>query len=341
MDFLRKAQRGAARLAAPWLFRRYFSKGRKTRTPWAQGKRFCVTISFDYDFPEDVQAIPELLELLESYEVPASHACIGKFVEREPGLHRKILERKDEIINHTYSHPNNETFNPDRFFNKMPEAEQEEEIAGFEKVAHDLLDYQASGFRTPHFGNLHTQSVYDILERRRYRYSSSTTMTTTESWGQPYRPARKDFHQRGKPADTQKNRNNGQRENAKESGHDAESADQATSAYRLWELPMMACPEHYKPLFDSWHCFRSQPPAHAHDGDFFRLFGKSVALAEEYGTYLNFYFDPRDVVHLKDFERSLALLKEKDAWLAKSEDVAAWSENAEGAAKTPAPSGNA
>ncbi len=307
MDILRKAQRGAARLAAPWLFRRYFSKGSKTAAHWPQGKRFAVTISFDYDFPEDVAAIPELLELLESYEVPASHACIGKFIEHEPALHRNILERKDEIINHTYSHPNNETFNPDRFFNEMTEDEQEEEISGFERVAQKLLDYRAPGFRTPHFGNLHTQSVYDILERRGYRYSSSTTLTNTQSWGAPYRPARSDFRKRG--------------ENTK--------AENANGAYPLWELPMMACPEHYKPLFDSWHCFRSQPPAHDKDGDFYRLFEKAIQLGETYGTYLNFYFDPRDVVHLKDFERSLALLKQKDVWLARSQDVAALFEDAE------------
>lgn len=322
MDFLRKAQRGAARLAAPLLFRHYFSKGRNVAVRWPQGRRFAVTISFDYDFPEDVAAIPELLELLESYEVPASHACIGKFIEREPELHCRILERKDEIINHTYSHPNNETFNPDRFFNEMTEAEQEEEISGFERVAQKLLDYKAPGFRTPHFGNLHTQSVYDILERRGYRYSSSTTLTNTQSWGAPYRPARGDFRKRGHTHDAQRG-----------------SAMKSDAPYPLWELPMMACPEHYKPLFDSWHCFRSQPPAHNKDGDFYRLFEKAVQLGESYGAYLNFYFDPRDVVHLKDFERSLALLKQKDAWLAKSQDVAALFEDAE-KARAQTPTGN-
>ncbi|MBI5226927.1 polysaccharide deacetylase family protein [Candidatus Micrarchaeota archaeon] len=329
MEIIHRLQRKAMSLASPMLFDRYFSKGQKTekrntdsghdistqmqnRPTWPGGKKFAVTISFDYDFPEDVAAIPRLLDLLEAYEISASHAVIGKFVERDPKPHQKILERHDEIINHTYSHPNNETFNPDHFFNRMTEPQQEEEIAGFEKVAHDSLDYRAPGFRTPHFGNLHTQSVYQILERRGYRYSSSTTLTTTESWGLPYRPARNDFHNRGQNVAPNEN-NDSNNENGK-----------TQSGYPLWELPMMACPEHYKPLFDSWHCFRSHPPAHQKAGDFLRLFTKAMALGEKYGAYMNFYFDPRDVVDLADFEKSLALLKEKKAWAAKSEDVAAW-----------------
>ena len=42
------------------------------------------------------------------------------------------------------------------------------------------------GFRTPHYGQLHTQSVYDILDELNYKYSSSTTAYGTDGFGAPY-----------------------------------------------------------------------------------------------------------------------------------------------------------
>jgi hypothetical protein len=86
----------------------------------------------------------------------------------------------------------------------------------------------------------------------------------------------------------------------------------------------MSCPRHYFSVFDSWHCFRASPPAHHRKGEFSQVFKEAVELARRYGVYANFYFDPRDVCGLKDFERALEFLGErkKDLWVAPSADVA-------------------
>ncbi len=288
---MKRVLRHAVSLAAPLLWKKFFH-GRPPN-PWLN-RRIPVTISFDPDYPEDVEAIPKLLELFGTFGWKTSFACIGRWVEKYPRIHHAILDQGHEIINHTFDHPNNELLNSKQFFNKLSEKEQEEQIAGFEATAKKILDYTPVGFRSPHFGDLHTQSVYAILERRGYTYSSSTHWTVTNSQGRPYRPSKTDFHR--------KDENNG---------------------YRLLELPMASCPRHYFPVFDTWHCYRTQPPAHPKAGQFKTVFQEAVTLAQKNQAYANFYFDPRDVVDNPDFEESLVWLKNKDVSVGRSDHVAA------------------
>ena len=150
------------------------------------GYRACLTLSFDCDYREDVEALPELLDMLAEYRFKASFACIGRWIERFPDEHRAILEYGHEILNHTYSHPNNEELNPDRYFNALSAVEQREEIAQCHSVCQDILDYNPIGFRTPHFGNLHTAGIYGILRELGYVYSSSVIAPRSPSFGLPY-----------------------------------------------------------------------------------------------------------------------------------------------------------
>ncbi len=287
---MKRVLRSVAALAAPLLWKKYFH-GRPTN-PWG-GRRIPVTVSFDPDYPEDVEAIPKLLELFGTFGWKTSFACIGRWVEKYPRIHQAILDQGHEIINHTYSHPNNELLNAEKYFNKMTAAEQEDEIAGFEKTAKVILDYAPTGFRSPHFGDLHTQSVYEILERRGYRYCSSTSWTNTHSHGLPYRPSREDFHKTDE-----------------KNGH------------ALLELPMVNCPRHYLAVMDTWHCYRTQPPAHPKPGQFKTVFQEAVILAEKNQAYANFYFDPRDVADNPDFAQSLEWLAGEDVHVCTSESVA-------------------
>ncbi|MBI4361410.1 polysaccharide deacetylase family protein [Candidatus Micrarchaeota archaeon] len=287
---MKKLLRRGAAWAAPLLWRKFFHGG--TKPVWPHGKKAAVTVSFDPDYPEDVQSIPRLLEIFNGAGFKSSFACIGRWIEKYPRVHHQILDEGHEIINHTYSHPNNEFLNAEQFFNKMPEKEQEQEIAGFEATAKTVLDYTPVGFRSPHFGDLHTQSVYNVLERRGYAYSSSTNMTVTDSHGLPYRPSKGNFRKKDE------------------------------NGYNVLELPMVACPEHFFPVFDTWHCYRTQPPAHPEDGEFSRLFKKAITLAERHGTYANFYFDPRDVAHRNEFQECMDWLKGRCVWVASSRDVA-------------------
>ncbi len=278
--------RGCASLAAPLLWKNYL---RKNERKWPRGK-YALTISFDYDYVEDVSLIPSLCELMDSYGVPASHACVGKYVESFAREHAPILDRGDEVINHSYSHPNG-PLNPYEHFNELSRKRMEEEIIGAEKAFAEI-GAKCTGFRTPHFGNLNSQQVYEVLEERGYAYSSSTNLVTTKSRGTPYHPNKNDFHLNSPPH------------------------------YRILELPVFSCPVHYYPVFDSWHCFETR--AHHRRGEFFNAFKKAVGLAEEYGSYLNLYFDPRHVAGEKDFEEILEFASRADAWVATSKEVAEW-----------------
>ena len=144
-------------------------------------------LSFDLDFEKDYKALPTILKVLEKHDLKACFAVIGKFVEKYPDIHRRVVNEGHELINHTYTHPDNPHWNSSRTFNKLTYKEQKEEIEKAHEVIYKITGYECIGFRTPHFGNLHTESVYYILKELGYRYSSSTAACSTEGFGAPYR----------------------------------------------------------------------------------------------------------------------------------------------------------
>lgn len=284
MNFLRKLARRVIKPLAPTMLDFYLSRSTNTL------QKSVVNISFDCDFSSDVELLPNLVEQLNSFDIKSSFACIGRWIEKYPQIHKKVLDNGHEIINHTYSHPNS-VLN-DNFFNKISKKEQITEILEFEKVCKKLFDYKPVGFRTPHLGDLHGQFVYPLLEELGYLYSSSTILTRTKSYGLPYFPSKKNFLMSGKPN------------------------------YNVLELPIMVCPEHYFPLLDSWHCFRSSPPAHPKAEDFFRTFKKAINLITKHKVIGTFYFDPVDVAKNKDFAESLEFLCENKVLVKTCEETA-------------------
>ena len=86
----------------------------------------CFTPSFDCDFPQDVEAIPGILKRLKQFPFKASFACVGYWIEKYPDIHKMILDYGHEIINHTYSHPDNDLINPDRKFRECSYEEKKE-----------------------------------------------------------------------------------------------------------------------------------------------------------------------------------------------------------------------
>ncbi|MBI5118512.1 polysaccharide deacetylase family protein [Candidatus Poribacteria bacterium] len=151
------------------------------------GKPSCLTLSFDCDYPEDVTAIPSLLEILRPYPFRASFACVGYWIEKYPEVHGRILEDGHEIINHTYSHPDNEILNPGRKFRECTLSEKTEEVERCHTVCERILGYSPSGFRIPHFKHNFGPEIYGILQKLGYRISSSTWLTNTLTGGLPFR----------------------------------------------------------------------------------------------------------------------------------------------------------
>ncbi len=148
--------------------------------PYKEGT---YALTFDFDFEKDIEVFPQLLDLLKKYDIKAGLAVIGKFVEKYPEIHMRAVEEGHEIINHTYTHPDNPHWSPNRFFNQLSYNEQKYEIEKAHKVISNILGYDCVGFRTPHYGNLHTDNVYCILKELGYKYSSSTAACSFDGYG--------------------------------------------------------------------------------------------------------------------------------------------------------------
>ncbi len=152
------------------------------RNPLGEG---AYALTFDFDFEKDIEAFPTLLDLLKKNNVRAGMAVIGKFVEKYPDIHKRAVDEGHEIINHSYTHPDNPHWAPNRYFNKLSYAAQKDEIEKAHEVYHRVLGVESVGFRTPHYGNLHTESVYPILAELGYKYSSSTAACGYKGFGAP------------------------------------------------------------------------------------------------------------------------------------------------------------
>jgi len=129
---MKRVLRKAVELASPLLYEKFFFGSRGAS--WA-GRKCAVSITFDVEYARDAKALKRTAELLDSYSVKGSFACIGKLVEQFPREHALIADEGHEIMNHTYSHPNHDVLNPAEFFNRLPREKQEWEIAEFEKTS--------------------------------------------------------------------------------------------------------------------------------------------------------------------------------------------------------------
>ncbi|MBM3279379.1 MAG: polysaccharide deacetylase family protein [Candidatus Handelsmanbacteria bacterium] len=237
---------------------------------------FC-TLSFDCDFPRDVEALPEVCSLLEQYGVAASFACIGQWVQRYPAEHRCLVEAGFELLNHTQTHPN--LYHPDyayargadlsrKRFDLLVPREKRAEIEEAHATFVEVLGYAAYGFRTPHFGTLHTPEVYPILSELKYRFSSSVMAGASPRGGIPYQ-----------------------------------------AGGGVWEFPLSPCPAHPFGVLDSWHSLSKRDPAHGRPGELTSLFVRLGEQVQGRGGYVNIYLDPRDALDSGELRRILDYLR--------------------------------
>lgn len=182
---MRKFEAHLAALFCPHLYTRWLYRHNKGKQDWGD-KKACLTLSFDCDYVEDIYALPKVLDLLRAHSFKASFACVGKLIEQYPSEHKSIIAEGHEIVNHTYTHPNHEKLNPSHTFNELTFEQQQEEIAKCHKVCENVLNYSPIGFRTPHFGMLHTKRVYQILKEAGYAYSSSLALIQSSTYGMPF-----------------------------------------------------------------------------------------------------------------------------------------------------------
>ena len=219
------------------------------------------TVSFDCDFPRDVEVLPEVSRLFRERQYVASFACIGRWVRQFPEEHRCLVADGHELLNHTETHPNlfhpgySYASDPDlstKHFNQISERERRREIELCDATFKEILGYNAKGFRTPHFGHQHVNDVYGVLNDLDYSFSSSVMVADPAHCALPYRT---------------------------EPG--------------VWEFPVSPCPDHPHGLLDSWHAIGKTNPSHNRPGELAGLFRISAERIQRCGGHLNIYLDPK------------------------------------------------
>lgn len=150
---------------------------------WPDGKPYGATISFDFDAeevwigenPENVQrpgvlsqgaygpkrAIPEILSLLEKYDITASFFICGRDAERHPESVRSIVAAGHEIAHHGYTHTSPTELTPD---------EQEFELIEGLRVLREF-GRPVTGYRSPSWEV--TDHTRKLLIDNGFEYSSN------------------------------------------------------------------------------------------------------------------------------------------------------------------------
>jgi len=232
-------------------------------TPSGDCHKIPFYLSFDLDFAKDIQSLPNLFTRLNRYHVKASFACIGKFIEMFPEAHREILSEGHEIVNHTYSHPDNDELNPTSFYVELSPNEQFEEIRKMQEVCEKILQYQPMGFRLPHFGNIVEVDMiclYHQLKKLGMMYDTSLLKYNLPK-GSP------DIYE--------------------------------TEVSGITEFGISTCPYHPYAAADSWHIFRSDRNVYRwihRFKNFEDTFQKLVQDCFHRQEMINIYLDPLDLV---------------------------------------------
>ncbi len=249
------------------------------------GRRSCVTLSFDCDYPEDIEAIPDLLKLLKPYPYKTSFACVGYWIEKYPKEHAMILEHGHEIMNHTQTHPDNDILTPGRKFKRISRDEKMAEISQCHEVCRKVLGYAPKGLRIPHFKHLFTDEIYGLLKEMGYLYSSSTWVTGTTTYGRP-------FH-----------------------------AEHGIVEFPLSNCPLH--PFTVFDTWHSLNAQRlSHRIVHRGPESYCDLFNDLLTWGDTTGSYINVYMDPLDMKKIGNFKTILdRLAHEETFWVATYEEI--------------------
>lgn len=258
-------------LKYPFFLHFYFQCGRKKFE--SNPKKAAFTLSFDCDYEKDLEALPVLLNLLKKYKTKATFACIGLWIEKYPEVHKDILKNGHEILNHSYSHPDNEELNPNKKFNEISPDERKEEIERCHLACKNILNYEPTGFRVPHFARLFTRDIYRILRDLNYAYSSSTRAIGTSENGQPF------------------------------------LTEEAIVEFPLSPCPAHPFVIFDSLHTTSERVTGAQ---HKNCDNFYKWFTRLINVAIRTDSYINVYFDPQDIVKVSSFEKVLEYIRKRE-----------------------------
>jgi peptidoglycan/xylan/chitin deacetylase (PgdA/CDA1 family) len=273
---------GLLTFGAPKMLVRTIYAGNRGKQLWGD-KKACFTLSFDCDYPEDVEDIPSVLTMLGEHQLKASFAAVGHWVDQFPRQHAMVLEQGHELMNHTWSHPDNEILNPGRKFRWISAEEKMEEIVKCHDIVRKLYGVEMSGLRIPHFKHLFSEDIYPLLEQAGYTYSSSTWLTNTTSRGLPF------------------------------------MAPHGLVEFPLATCPLH--PFTVFDTWHSLNAQRlSHRIMHRGPEDYLKLFEELIRIGKATGSYINIYMDPLDVKKIPGFRRMLEILSDPELLVVTYED---------------------
>jgi peptidoglycan-N-acetylglucosamine deacetylase len=117
---------------------RYYYQDEPQAIYFVPGNPAGVALTFETRWSSD--GLDQILDILERENARVTFFITGTWLKENPHAAKKILQKGHEIANHTQSHQNLLYLN---------EAELAEEIAGFDRLARELLDYRPRVFRPP------------------------------------------------------------------------------------------------------------------------------------------------------------------------------------------------
>ena len=145
-----------------------------------------LALSFDLDYQADTDALPPLLELLDTAGARATMFCIGALVDRDPAPYRAAANAGHEIGNHTQTHPDNPVLNPDHEFWHLDVDTMAAEIGRAQDTLQRHTGARPRGFRTPHFKD--ARRMVDALARYPEITYVSTALASKSPRTTPYFP---------------------------------------------------------------------------------------------------------------------------------------------------------
>lgn len=98
-----------------------------------------IALTFDISYNE--RNIDEILEVLDKYNVKATFFVIGKWIDENQDVVKKIHQKGHEIGNHSYSH---------NYFNKISEEEMKKELEKTSKKIKNITGEDIKIFRPPY-----------------------------------------------------------------------------------------------------------------------------------------------------------------------------------------------
>lgn len=112
-------------------------------------------IALTFDDGPDPRFTPQVLDVLQEYNVPATFFVMGRRAERFPDLVTRMAAEGHVIGNHSYSHPN--------FVVEDDVALREQEVRQTEAIIQNLVGYRPRFFRAP-YGFLYNELVEKLAE---------------------------------------------------------------------------------------------------------------------------------------------------------------------------------